>query len=72
MNDIQRARLLLEQRNELLAEIRTQSEALRRLARYRNDTDSVPDAASLASGDADAGSSVLVEDCWEIYRLLLR
>jgi len=72
MNDIQSARLLLEQRNELLAEIRTRSEALRRLARFRNDTDSVPDAASLANADASGGSPVLVEDCWEIYRLLLR
>jgi hypothetical protein len=72
MSDIQRARALLEQRGEVQTEIRTRTEALRRLARYRADTDSVPEAASLAD-EATAGSSqVLVEDCWEIYRVLLR
>jgi hypothetical protein len=72
MNDIQTARVLLEQRGDLLGEIRTRSDALRRLARYRNEGDSVPDAAGLASTEDGAGSSVLVEDCWEIYRVLLR
>ena len=72
MSDIQRARTLLEQRNELLPEIRTRADGLRRLGRYRNETDSVPDAASLAGEDSAVASPVLVEDCWEIYRVLLR
>ena len=72
MSDIQRARSLLEQRNELLPEIRARADELRRLGRYRNETDSVPDAASLAAEDSAVASPVLVEDCWEIYRVLLR
>ena len=72
MSEIQGARALLEERRELLPEIRTRAEAFRRIARYRDDTDSVPDAASLAADDGAVTSRVLVEDCWEIYRVLLR
>ena len=72
MGDIQRARVLLEQRSEVLPEIRARTEALRRLAQYRDDGDSVPDAASLAAAEGGAAALVLSEDCWEIYRMLLR
>lgn len=72
MNDIQRARLLLEQRAEVLSEIRARTEALRRIAQYRNSSDVVPDADSLASGDISVASHVLADDCWDIYRVLLR
>ena len=72
MGDIQRARLLLEQRGEVLGEVRTSTETLRRLARYRSDADSVPDPVSLAGETGEAASLVLSEDCWEIYRVLLR
>lgn len=72
MGEIQRARALLEERRDLLPDIRSRADAFRRIARYRNDTDSVPDAASLANDDGAVTSRVLVEDCWEIYRVLLR
>jgi hypothetical protein len=72
MGDIQRARLLLEQRGEVLGEVRTSTESLRRQARYRSDADSVPDPASLAGETGSAAALVLSEDCWEIYRVLLR
>jgi len=72
MGDIQRARLLLEQRGEVLGEVRTTTEALRRLARYRSEADSVPEPASLGGETGDAAALVLSEDCWEIYRVLLR
>jgi len=72
MNDIQRARLLLEQRSDALPEIRSRTDALRRIARFRNATDVVPDADSLADGDIGVASRVLADDCWEIYRVLLR
>ena len=72
MSEIQSARTLLEERRELLPEIRARAEAFRRIARYRDDTDSVPDAVSLASDDGAVITRVLVEDCWEIYRVLLR
>lgn len=72
MSDIQRARGQLEQRGDVLTEIRTRADALRRLARYRADSDSVPEPSSLADDDTGAATEVLVEDCWEIYRVLLR
>ncbi len=72
MSDIQRARVLLEQRGDVLTEIRTRADSLRRLARYRGEGDSVPEPASLAEDSAGAATNVLVEDCWEIYRVLLR
>jgi len=72
MSDIQRARLLLEQRGDVLTEIRTRAEALRRVARYRGEGDSVPEPASLEGHDPAVSTQVLVEDCWEIYRVLLR
>ncbi len=72
MSDIQRARALLEQRGDVLTEIRKRADSLRRLARYRGEGDSVPEPASLAEDGAGAATTVLVEDCWEIYRVLLR
>jgi hypothetical protein len=72
MSDIQRARVVLEQRGDILADIRTRADALRRSARYRADSDSVPEPGSLAEGNAGSSTQVLVEDCWEIYRVLLR
>jgi hypothetical protein len=72
MSDIQRARVLLEQRGDVLTEIRTRADSLRRLARYRGEGDSVPEPASLSEDSSGAATTVLVEDCWEIYRVLLR
>jgi len=72
MNDIQRARLLLERRSDALPLIQAGTEALRRVAQYRNGSDTVPDADGLAGAAVDAASRVLSEDCWDIYRVLLR
>jgi hypothetical protein len=72
MHDIQRARLLLEERSDVPSAVRAHSDALRKLAQYRGDGDSVPEAASLAAEQQGAVSLVLSEDCWEIYRVLLR
>jgi hypothetical protein len=72
MNDIQRARLLLERRSDALPQIQARTESLRRIAQYRNATDTVPEAEGLASAAADEASRVLTEDCWDIYRVLLR
>ena len=72
MDAIQTARTLLEERRELLPDIRTRVDAFRKIARYRGEGDVVPDAASLAPDDSASSSLVLSEDCWEIYRVLLR
>ena len=70
MAEIARARGLLQQRANLSQEIKQRSDQLQGLAKYRNDSDTVPVADSLtASID---GSKVLADDMWEIYRVLLR
>ena len=72
MNEVQASRAVLEERREVLPEIRVRADAYRKLARYRGEADVVPDAASLAPDDSPNSSHVLAEDCWEIYRVLLR
>ncbi len=72
MEEIQTARGLLEERRELLPDIRARADAFRKIARYRGEADVVPDAASLAPDESASSSLVLSEDCWEIYRVLLR
>jgi hypothetical protein len=70
MAEIARARGLLQQRANLSQEIKQRSDQLQGLAKYRNDSDTVPVADSL-SASVD-GSKVLTDDMWEIYRVLLR
>ena len=71
MAEIQKARLLLEQRSNLPAEIKVCSDRLTGLAKFRNDGDTVPVAESLTAS-VEGGSRVLSDDIWEIYRVLLR
>ncbi len=70
MAEIARGRALLQQRANLPLEIKQCLERLRELARYRNSGETAPTAESLAA--TPEGSYVLVEDLWEIYRVLLR
>jgi hypothetical protein len=70
MAEIARARGLLQQRANLSQEIKQRSDQLQGLAKYRNDSDTVPVADSLSS--TVDGSKVLSDDMWEIYRVLLR
>jgi hypothetical protein len=70
MATILQGRALLQQRSNLQQEIKQRSERLRELAKYRSTTDTVPAVDSLAS--AIDGSRVLVDDLWEIARVLLR
>ena len=72
MEEIQVARNVLKEKRELLADVRTRVDGFRKIARYRHEGDVVPDAASLAPDDSETSSLVLSEDCWEIYRVLLR
>src|ERR1700722_12459013 len=69
MAEIARSRGLLQQRANLSQEIKQRSDQLQGLAKYRNDSDTVPVADSLSA--AIDGSKVLTDDMWEIYRLLL-
>jgi hypothetical protein len=70
MRQIAAARTQLHGRDGLQNDIKLRSQRLSELARYRNAADTVPTAESLASM-AD-GSTVLTDDLWEIYRVLLR
>lgn len=70
MAQIVRARELMQQRANLSQEIKQRSDQLQGLAKYRNDSDTVPVADSLAA--TVDGSKVLSDDMWEIYRVLLR
>jgi len=72
MAEISRARLLLEQRKDVLAEIRLRADALRAIARYRHTGDVVPEAESLSDGNLKVASRVLLDDTWDIARVLLR
>ena len=67
---IQRARALLAQRSIVSQQVKQRADRLAELAKYRNDSDTVPVVESLsAAGD---GSKTLSDDMWEIYRTLLR
>jgi hypothetical protein len=71
MAEIQRARIVLQQRGgNLSQEIKQRADRLAGFAKYRTDSDTVPVADSL-SATVD-GSKVLNDDMWEIYRALLR
>jgi hypothetical protein len=72
MGDIQLTRVLLEQRKDVLAEIRVRAEVLRGSARYRQAADVVPDAQSLVVGKVGVTTRVLLDDTWDISRALLR
>ena len=84
MGQITRAHKLIGEREGIAPEIRARSERLRRVARYRNDTDSSPVADSIALTEGDAlqdpalGAAaaklpnVLAEDTWDLFRILLR
>jgi hypothetical protein len=72
MADVQRARTLLAQRGDVLNEIRMRADTMRKVTRYRDDADTTPDADVLAQGEVGVATRVLVDDAWEIYRVLLR
>ena len=64
------ARTQLEQREGLLPDIRKRADALRTGARYRASSDVLPTGESL-NGAGNTGTRVLLEDSWEIHRVLL-
>jgi hypothetical protein len=72
MAEIQRGRMLLELRKDVLGEIRVRADALRAIARYRQAGDVVPEAESLSDDKLEVASRVLLDDTWDIARVLLR
>ncbi len=69
MAQIQRTRWSLQQRIMLKDELQQATFGLRPLLRYASDLASVPEAAALAG--ESVGTRVLLENAWEISRLLL-
>lgn len=84
MAEIERARGLLQGRNSIAQEIKTRSDRLKQVARYRGPADTSPTSDSLAFSEGDVldaeatGASaarmpnVLAEDTWDLFRILLR
>jgi hypothetical protein len=75
MAQISRAQRLLAKREVLAEEIRAQTERLQPLVSYRGPADTCPTSDSLAAepGSADPHvPNVLAEDCWDLFRVLLR
>jgi predicted RecB family endonuclease len=84
MAEIDRARTLLQGRNSIAQEIKTRSDRLKQVARYRGTADTSPTSDSLAFSEGDVldtdatGASaarmpnVLAEDTWDLFRILLR
>lgn len=84
MADIARARALIQARTNIAQEVKTRSERLKQIARYRGPNDTCPTPESIAFGEGDVlagetiGASlarmpnVLAEDTWDLFRVLLR
>jgi hypothetical protein len=84
MAEVVRARTIIAGRANLSVELKSRTERLRAIARYRSagDTIPVPESIGLAEGDVlDRGGNgapaaklpnVLAEDTWDLFRILLR
>jgi len=75
MAQIGRAQRLLAKREVLAEEIRAQTERLQPLASYRGPADTCPTSDSIAAAPDSADPllpNVLVEDTWDLFRVLLR
>jgi hypothetical protein len=84
MAEIDRARAVVQNRNNIAQEIKARSERIKQVARYRNPSDTAPVSESIGFSEGDVlstdatGSSalrmpnVLAEDTWDLFRVLLR
>ena len=84
MAEIARARALIQARTNIAQEVKTRSERLKQIARYRgaNDSSPTPESIAFSEGDVLAGETlgasaarmpnVLAEDTWDLFRVLLR
>jgi hypothetical protein len=84
MEQIERARTLLQSRTNIAQEVKTRTDRLKQIARYRSPADTSPMSESLAFAEGDvldteaSGAAaarmpnVLAEDTWDLFRILLR
>lgn len=71
MVEIDRAHALIASRANVAQEIKVRTERLRPQARYRNPADTAPIPENLVA-EGDAVPSVLAEDMWDLYKIMLR
>jgi hypothetical protein len=84
MAQIERAHSLIQNRANIAQEIKSRTERLKQVARYRGPGDTSPTAESLAFSEGDVLGrealgviaarmpNVLAEDIWDLFRILLR
>jgi hypothetical protein len=84
MREIETALLLIQARTNIAQEIKSRTDRLKQVARYRGAADTSPTADSLAFSEGDVLGSeplgataarmpnVLAEDTWDLFRILLR
>jgi hypothetical protein len=82
--EIERASAIIQSKTNITLEVKERGERLRKIARYRNPSDTVPTSDSIAFAEGDvlgkaaSGASaaklpnVLAEDTWDLFRVLLR
>jgi hypothetical protein len=77
MAQIEGASAVLQARTNIAQDVKERGERLRKIARYKNASDTVPMSDSImlmdngAPGDAKL-PNVLSEDTWDLFRVLLR
>lgn len=75
LGDIRRGLAIVRRQEGIAAEIRVEAERLRRIAQFRGTAETIPAPDSIAFAEPlppDAGRGLLVDDYWDISRLLLR
>ena len=84
MAEIDGARTLVQSRANIAQEVKTRSDRIKQMARYRNPTDTSPTSDSIIDPEADLLDTqatgvgmtrmpnVLSEDTWDLFRILLR
>ncbi len=73
MQRVQKAQHAVANQKQLTSALKLKMERLRGICSYRNSSDTVPTADSLAPGAAPASAwNVLAEDYWDLYTVLLR
>jgi hypothetical protein len=85
MAEIERASLLMQARTNIAQEVKERGGRLRKVARFRHASETVPTTESIALAESDAPATaaasgataaklpnVLAEDTWDLFRVLLR
>ena len=75
LGEIQRGLAVVHRQEGRATDIRAESERLRRTAQFRSASDTIPVPESIAANGTaggDAGRGVLVDDYWDISRVLMR